>query len=144
MLGSANGEKGLSLFLGACFGEKVVRDVLQIKSVKYLCTVNIFLPSSPGSRGKLEGHNKTHWTCDVPFVSHKQHRGVMVDSHQQCGEFKPSTSNIFPREDSSLALKSVPLGLHKIQGPLDAVFYAALALGHYCPILALNKCSLCH
>lgn len=69
---------------------------------------------------------------------------IVTSSVVQCGECKSSTFNIFPREDSSLVLEGISQGLHESQGPLDAVFYAALVLGHYCPILALNKCSLCH
>ena len=48
-------------------------------------TYSTLLHPSPGSRRKLEGLWEIHWTCDVPFVSHKYRRGVMVDGHQQCG-----------------------------------------------------------
>lgn len=87
--------------------------------------VNIFLPlfPSPGSRGRLEGLHEINQTHDVPFVLHKHHRRVIVTSAVvQCGECKSSTSNIFPREDSSLALEGISQGPHEIHGPLDAVF----------------------
>jgi len=55
---------------------------------------------------------------------------MVTSSVVQCGECTFSTFNTFPREDSSLALEGISQGLHELQGPLDAEFYAALPLGH--------------
>lgn len=47
---------------------------------------------------------------------------IVTSAVVQCGECKSSTFNIFPREDSSLALEGISQGLLEIHGPLEAVF----------------------